>query len=56
MSRRCLICANINPCSRHSEQDQVDELARNDREIARIKGEEFLNALKNPFKGKSPHG
>lgn len=40
MSRRCLICANINPCRLHSEADQDAELARNDREIARIRGEQ----------------
>lgn len=38
MSRRCLICANINPCREHSEADQSAELARNDAAIARIRG------------------
>lgn len=40
MTRRCLICANINPCREHSEADQQAELARNDREIAAIRAEE----------------
>jgi hypothetical protein len=37
ISRRCLICANINPCREHSEQEQEAELARNDAAIARIR-------------------
>jgi hypothetical protein len=36
-SRRCLICANINPCRLHSEADQQAELARNDAAIAEIR-------------------
>lgn len=37
ISRRCLLCANINPCRQHSAQEQVDELRRNDAEIAEIR-------------------
>ncbi len=36
MSRRCLICADINPCSRHSDREQDDELYRNMRVSAQI--------------------
>jgi hypothetical protein len=36
-SHRCLICANINPCSQHSGQAQRDELRRNDAAIAAIR-------------------
>lgn len=38
MTRRCLICAKLNPCAEHSEADQQAELARNDREIQRLRG------------------
>lgn len=38
ISRRCLICANLNPCRDHSEADQEAELARNDAAIALIHG------------------
>jgi hypothetical protein len=34
MSRRCLICSNLNPCGCHSGDAQDSELARN---IAAIK-------------------
>lgn len=37
IARRCLICANINPCRNHSEEAQEAELKRNDREIAEIR-------------------
>ncbi len=37
MSRRCLICADINPCSKHSSEDQESELAANDAAIAAIR-------------------
>jgi hypothetical protein len=37
MSRRCLICANINPCSEHSGAAQDRELARNDAAIAALR-------------------
>jgi len=37
ISRRCLICAAINPCSEHSQEDQRVELARNDAAIAKLK-------------------
>jgi hypothetical protein len=40
MSRRCLICSNINPCRNHSEQAQADELRRNDETVARIRAEQ----------------
>ncbi len=36
-SRRCLICANINPCREHPSQGQRDELRANDAAIARIR-------------------
>jgi hypothetical protein len=37
ISRRCLICAALNPCRQHSAEDQRAELARNDAEIAKIR-------------------
>jgi hypothetical protein len=37
MTRRCLICSKLNPCSEHSHADQMAELARNDAEIAQIR-------------------
>ncbi len=37
LTRRCLICANINPCRKHSAQSQVEELRRNDAAIAEIR-------------------
>lgn len=37
MTRRCLICAALNPCTIHTEADQRAELARNDAAIARIR-------------------
>jgi hypothetical protein len=37
MSRRCLICANVNPCRKHSYDEQDAELARNDRAIRELK-------------------
>lgn len=37
VSRRCLICANLNPCRAHSTDDQIAELARNDAEIAAMR-------------------
>lgn len=36
-SRRCLICANINPCREHGAEAQAAELDRNDRAIAALK-------------------
>jgi len=36
-ARRCLICANINPCAAHSDDQQRTELARNDRAIADLR-------------------
>lgn len=33
MSRRCLICSNINPCRDHSEEAQDAELRRNTHEV-----------------------
>lgn len=42
ISRRCLICANYNPCSSHSEEAQEAELRRNDEEIAKIRGDRSL--------------
>jgi hypothetical protein len=36
VTRRCLICANINPCREHSQYAQDAELGRNMREIAVI--------------------
>lgn len=36
-SRRCLICANMNPCSKHSEEAQRQELSRNDEAVALIR-------------------
>jgi hypothetical protein len=41
--RRCLVCAALNPCSEHSAADQARELARNDREIRRIRFREKEN-------------
>lgn len=38
LTRRCLICARINPCRDHSADAQLSELKRNDREIERITG------------------
>jgi hypothetical protein len=46
MSRRCLICANINPCREHSEDAQLSELRRNDVAIARIRAEQAAAKLK----------
>lgn len=40
MSRRCLICADINPCGQHSADVQEAELARNIRAIGDIQGTE----------------
>lgn len=37
MSRRCLICDNVNPCRKHSYDQQDAELARNDRAIRELK-------------------
>lgn len=49
--RRCLICANLNPCPRHSDQEQTDELARNDAEIARIRsGVTVANPTRRPVR------
>ena len=48
ISRRCLICANINPCSLHSGREQASELARNDAAIARIRAEERAAASPLP--------
>jgi len=36
MSRRCLICANINPCRCHSHAAQEAEFDRNCREIRKL--------------------
>lgn len=36
MSRRCLICANTNPCRLHSEEDQDKELRMNVAAIQNI--------------------
>lgn len=36
MSRRCLICSNINPCAAHSDDAQDRELMRNMAEIRKI--------------------
>lgn len=36
MSRRCLICADINPCRQHTAEAQFEELRRNCREVERI--------------------
>lgn len=36
MSRRCLICSNINPCRAHSGAAQEAEFDRNSREVRRI--------------------
>lgn len=33
-SRRCLVCANLNPCRNHGPVEQAAELARNDAAIA----------------------
>lgn len=43
-SRRCLICARLNPCLNHSAPAQRAELARNDAEIAKIRGERDASA------------
>ena len=40
IARRCLICANLNPCKQHSNAAQWEELRRNDAEIARIKAKQ----------------
>lgn len=45
MSRRCLICSNLNPCREHSDADQSNELARNDAAIAKIRAERELPPL-----------
>lgn len=46
MSRRCLICANINPCREHSGSEQDAELSRNQRAIANYSGlQEKIRAL-----------
>lgn len=37
MSRRCLICANINPCRDHSEAEQHAELDRNDVAVKKLR-------------------
>jgi hypothetical protein len=37
ISRRCLICSDFNPCSKHSEDEQYEELRRNDLQIAGIR-------------------
>lgn len=37
MSRRCLICANFNPCRQHSHDEQEAEFDHNVREIRKIK-------------------
>jgi len=37
MSRRCLICSNINPCAKHSEADQDAELRRNTAAADRLR-------------------
>ena len=44
MTRCCLVCANINPCSRHSEQAQDAELGRNIREIFAIEAQRAASA------------
>lgn len=36
-TRRCLICANTNPCREHSAVEQAEELRRNDAAIASIR-------------------
>jgi len=36
MSRRCLICSNLNPCHEHSESVQDAELARNSRAVREL--------------------
>lgn len=41
MSRRCLICANINPCRLHSTDAQDAELRRNKAEIRRLSSVEI---------------
>lgn len=44
MTRRCLICSNLNPCPDHSDADQDRELARNDAAIAQIRAGDRLSA------------
>lgn len=38
-SRRCLICADINPCLRHTYAAQQQELVRNDAAIFALRVE-----------------
>lgn len=40
MSRRCLICSNINPCREHSDAAQDAELDRNLRAIREIRADD----------------
>ena len=36
MTRRCLICSNLNPCHKHSSDEQDRELRRNLAEIRKV--------------------
>jgi hypothetical protein len=44
MSRRCLICSNINPCRLHSEDAQDRELTRNMARVRQIEDEQRRSA------------
>ena len=43
MSRRCLICANINPCAEHSSEAQDDELRENTRFFYSKEAQDYRN-------------
>lgn len=45
MTRRCLICANLNPCRQHTEREQMAELRRNDAAVAAIPSTEPARPL-----------
>lgn len=45
MSRRCLMCARLNPCPDHPADVQAAELRRNDEAVAAIRATEPLSTL-----------